>query len=411
MNFEHNNLFIDFSNQIKAGTKNLLFISILLLIILPPIGVLWFVLLGWYTLIRRLVHRKRFPLNVSTFFYLGISLSATVALLTVTHLSALFYIPIPVLLLGYYGIYLFIFEEVDNVSEWFSSYKLAMILGGLYIFLFSEIVKWGKIKFSFPFDDLFGRALLGSPPTPRLYGSTFNPNFAAYFILIMIGFGLAYLLKAIKARSYGMMILFIVLVALGWTAMLDTGSRSAFIGMLILFFLALVRLSWKISSVAAILVLIRLHWFVQLIPRKGMIDLSYSNRIIIWKNSLKIFRTHPIFGVSPAGFSVFYKHMTHKYVPHSHDIFIAFLSEYGIVGEFVFLIFVGVFGSYYLKMILAKTTRGQFTSTVFMLTLPIILITGLLDHPLFSPQVALPTVILLAFFHRYVTSAENHPPL
>jgi hypothetical protein len=80
-----------------------------------------------------------------------------------------------------------------------------------------------------------------------------------------------------------------------------------------------------------------------------------------------------------------------------------------LLGGGMFLAFSLVMAIYFFKMVLHPSIRSLSYSNAFLLTLPIILFTGLLDHPLYSPQVALPTVILLAFFHRYVK--VHHIPL
>ncbi|WEG11863.1 O-antigen ligase family protein [Pullulanibacillus sp. KACC 23026] len=392
------------SNTQRGDTwfKNPIAIGILLLIILPPIGVVFFMVMGWITLFNRLRSFKPIPINMVTIFFLAITVSSTVSLITIPNLSTLFYIPVPLMLLGYYGIYLRLFVELgDKWDTYFRSYTIAMIVGGLYIFLFSQFLRLTHLKISAPFDYLTGRALLGTPPTPRLYGSTFNPNFASYLLLMVVGFSFAYLMKEIEKRNILKMSLFITLLILNGVAIFDTGSRSAFIAMLVIVELFIIKFNWKLAGLILLVIIIRFHWFLHLIPRNGMIDLSYNGRLIIWKTSLKIFHMHPIFGVSPAGFSVFYQEIVHKYVPHSHDIFIAFLVEYGIVGEIAFLSLAAIIFSLYFKILFKVNRTNLFLSACFVLTLPIIIFTGILDHPLFSPQIAIPTVILIAFFHRF----------
>lgn len=414
MNLSNEVFFSNLIVKIKTWIKNPLAIGILFLMILPPIGVVLFMLLGWFTIFKRLIQRKRFPLNIFTFFYLCLISASTVALITIPNLSAYVYIPVPLLLLGYYGVYLYIFDEINQpFKQWFHSFAASIIVGGLYIYFFSLIINKDHLKFKGPYDYLLGRHLLGTIPTPRLYGSTFNPNLAAYLLLMVIGFSLAYLLRALKERAYVFILLLIAVIVFMILALIQTGSRSAFIAMLVLIELFILRVNWKIGVILPFIPLVRLHWFIHLIPRHGLIDLSYTNRIIIWKTSLQIFKMHPIFGVSPAGFSVFYEAINNKYVPHSHDIFLAFLSEYGIVGEAVFLVLMATIFTYLIRILLNKPYKGVFFTGSFVLTLPIIIFTGILDHPLFSPQVALPTVILLAFFHRYakLTQQESEQTL
>lgn len=404
------------SNKIKEQTidwlKNPIAFGTFLVIALPPVGVVYFVLLGLYTVVKRLIKKQRFPLNSSSFFYFALIICSTMALLTVRHLSPYVYIPVPLLLLSYYGVYLTIFEEVQKKNQSFHFFGVSLVLGGLYLFIFSlfcNLLNAYGLKIPYPFDYLTGRALLGIPPTARLYGSAFNPNFASYLLLLAIGIALAYLIKAFKTKSWRPAILSLIIIVIYWTGILDTGSRSAVITMFILTEIALLKIQWKVALVTTALVLIKLQALLQLVPRKGIIDLSYSNRLVIWKNAIKIFWSHPIFGVSPAGFNVYYVKLTKKYVPHAHDIFLAFFSEYGLLGGGMFLVFSIIMAIYFVKMVIHPSIRSLSYSNAFLLTLPIILFTGLLDHPLYSPQIALPTVILLAFFHRYVK--VHHIPL
>jgi len=403
-------------NKFKDKTinwlKNPIAVGTFIIIALPPLGVLWFILVGLFTIIKRLFRGQRVPLNSSSYFYLALIISSTVALITLPHLSPYVYIPVPVLLLGYYGVYLNIFEDVQKKNQSFHFFGVSLVLGGLYLFFFDQFCNylndWG-LKIPYPLDNLTGRALLGIPPTARLYGSAYNPNFASYLLLLAIGIALAYFIKAFKTKSWSAGLLSLIIIIIYWTGILDTGSRSAVITMFVLTEIALLKINWKVALVTTALVLIKFKTLLQFVPRKGIIDLSYTNRLFIWKNALKIFWSHPIFGVTPAGFNIFYMQLTKKYVPHAHDIFLAFFSEYGLLGGGMFLAFSIVMAIYFVKMVIHPSIRSLSYSNAFLLTLPIILFTGVLDHPLYSPQVALPTVILLAFFHRYVK--VHHIPL
>lgn len=396
---------------IKQWIKQPLTMGLLLLFILPPVGVLWFMGMGWLTIFKRLRNGVGFPLNTVSIFFLGIILASTVSLMTIQDLGPYVYIPVPLLWLGYYGLYLYFFGDMSHSRhhEAFQSYTMTIIVGGSYIYLFDLFLNVCHLKIPSPFDLLTGRALLGSPDKPRLYGPTYNPNLAAYLLLMAFGFSLAYFIQMTKRKHYSNMFVMIASLIMIAIAIFETGSRSALMAMLILVELVLLKMNWKIAIAILLIPFFRIHWFINLIPRNNLIDLSYSNRLKIWGASLQIFREHPIFGVSPAGFSVFYKRIHPKYVPHSHDLFIAFLSEYGIVGESVLLLLTLVLVFYYIKMLLQKEMSAHFYTACFVLTLPIIVLTGLLDHPLFSPQVAIPTVLLISFFHHYALTLQLSP--
>ena len=84
---------------------------------------------------------------------------------------------------------------------------------------------------------------------------------------------------------------------------------------------------------------------VDSIENKNISDLSW--RIIIWKNSIKMITERPFFGYGTGGFESGYTHIRHhdrQLLSHDpHNQFVKILAEYGVMGFFVFFVFIVAF--------------------------------------------------------------------
>ena len=70
----------------------------------------------------------------------------------------------------------------------------------------------------------------------------------------------------------------------------------------------------------------------------GQLDASAENRLVVWQQSIELFKSDPIFGV---GFGVF-RYMGFQ-LGDTHNIYLKILAEQGIIGFFVFLILIFAF--------------------------------------------------------------------
>jgi O-antigen ligase len=297
-----------------------------------------------------------------------------------------------IMLLGYLGLYLRA-KESSRISV-MKRYRWMVIAGGCYSILtrfFPEQLRadpvWGLL--------LGTKWIGGSTLDPRLVGSAYNPNFSAFLLLFAFSFVLSNLLRK-KLMFKRMDWLLVFLLGYGIVA---TQSRAAIATMIILFLLFLYRYQRKLGLWVSGIVVCMLPFLLHILPRSDLIDLSTKVREQIWLNSIRIWEQHPVFGTTPLGFQAAYAAFGPP-VPHAHNILLAFFSEYGTLGGLGFIVLLLWIGRKYLFLITSSKDHKRLLDT-FILSLPIFLFTGILDHPLSSPQTALAVIPVLSFWDKY----------
>lgn len=387
----------------KAIKRNPLNIGLILLYILPPVGIAMFLFLGMKEMYKTIQHKLKIPYNLTTFFFVILFISSVGA--TLKSREPL-YILSAVMILCSFGFYLYILHNFRDFK--LKTYVWITIGGGLYIFLFGEIHQL-MYKMGIRSDwigYLTGGKLLGYDNHSRLYGSTYNPNYAAFLLLLSMAFLLAKCIDVLQKRDYKRMIAYFAGVGCLIVGTLDTGSRAGFFTMLFLMAVFLYRYNWRVFLITAAAGILNFQHLYRWMPRHVSVDESMSSRITIWKKSIDIFENNPSFGVTPFGFDHEYQSLTGKDVPHPHNIFLAFFSDFGFLSGMLFIAIIIIMSYHMFRFLKYKDRNKQFFN-LFLLSMPIIVLTGLFDFPLSSPQIALPTIILLSLWHRYVTTHEK----
>lgn len=369
--------------------------GVLLIFLLPPVGILWLFVVGWSQIQRIMNNSLKFPLTVMTFFFLCLMVSTIGAALTAKKIE---YGLVLAMLLGYFGLYLRAKERCR--FPLFNAYQRAVIVGGCYSVLSSFLPIslrahpiWGLL--------LGTKWLGGNPLDQRLVGSEYNPNFASFLLLLSFSLVLSKLLRQKKISGYFKMRDWFLVFLLGY-GIVATESRACIATMILIFILFLFRYKRKVGLWVSGVVVFLLPLLLRIIPRSNLIDYSTSVREEIWLNSIRIWEQHPLFGTTPLGFQEAYS-VYGGGVPHAHNILLAFFSEYGTIGGFAFVILLLWTGLKYLFVIKCPSDHKKMMDS-FILSLPILFFTGLLDHPLSSPQTALVVIPLLSFWDRYTDS-------
>lgn len=388
---------------INKTLKKPLMLGTLLTFVLPPIGILILAIIGISYLIKKIRLKQPFPTGIVTLFFITIIINSIVSSF-IHHLNG--YIETPILLISYFGLYLYIYDHL--VRQDISAYKWIVISGGVYIFLFDKLhhalsaigINLGVINY------ITGSALLGYPlKNNRLYGSTYNPNYAAFLLLLSLAFLLAYLLYYFRKKLYNHILFTLPILLVLMVGVYDTGSREGFITMLLMFGVFLFRLNWKVIPLIATIILLNVQNLLKFIPRHNMIDLSLQGRLKIWGYSIKLFLQNPEVGVTETGFSTSYYNLSGDNVAHAHNIFLSVFAEYGLLGGVLFVAVTAVTG-FKLTQFIFQSKKFRMNDW-FVLSLPIILLTGILDDPLSSPQIMFPTLILLGVFQRYTAHIHS----
>lgn len=381
-------------------------ISIALCYLLPPIGIFFLFIFSYLTLLRNLKEKKPFHFSLLSIFFLCLLISTIGA---VIEMKDVFLFVETFMILGYFGIYQRIMSQGTLVS--FYHFRWIVILGGVYNWLIGWFVKWyfGWIDSHPLLGLLTGTKLLGDKPFPhyhRLIGSSYNPNFTMFLLLLAIAFLFAEMITQIRKRHWGTLVWQLVILLLLSSGVLATGSRAGFFAMLCLYFLFLIRVNKYIFIVGFIYIIFQFNRLLELMPRTETIDISYSVRKKIWLNSIEMWKEHPFFGTTSRGFKYEYMHLFDENVPHAHNIFIGFFAEYGTLGGLAFLILL-LLTLYKLGTLLLNKKLSHDFLNYFLLCFPIIILTGILDEPTFSPQITLPIVILLAYWEKYTNRYEG----
>ncbi|WP_034645000.1 O-antigen ligase family protein [Bacillus methanolicus] len=371
-------------------------LRILLCFLLPPLGIFLLLLTGLHTFLKQWKENKRFVFSLSSFFFLCLFISTIGAAISMNEIS---YLSISLMILGYWGLYLRILETEKN--QLFQHFRLIMIFGGVYSCVIGWISKW----YTFPpaISYLTGTVLFGQSDLKdynRLIGCGYNPNFTVYILLIAISFILAYLLASLRSNRFVSLMWQLPILLLLSYGVIQTGSRAGFASMILIYLIFILRLNRTIFIISTIFSLSLSKWLLHFLPRNESVFQSIQVRHDIWKNGYKIWKDHAFFGVTPIGFGKEYLKHYNEFIPHAHNMLIGMFAEYGTLGglALLFLICLNLMKCIHLFFPI-RSKKCLLDS--FLLGLPIIILTGVFDEPLFSPQIGFLTVILLACWDRY----------
>jgi len=170
----------------------------------------------------------------------------------------------------------------------------------------------------------------------RVMALTYNPNFYAYMIEIIV---LVCFYKFISTEKPIYILIFVANIA----ALLFTGCRSAWPAIII--GLLVFSMVMKKKNLMFILLLLGAAFVVAikfeptLLPRFDILDPYIANRLDIWEKALADFAQHPIFGRGLLGF--YQLSHNNPYTPHAHNILFDLLQCTGLVGTGIFAFFLG----------------------------------------------------------------------
>lgn len=381
--------------------------AILFLFILPPIGIIWLIGMGICHGINRMLRKENLHiLHPPTFFFFVASLASIGACLRT---EKVVYACIPVMILGYFGMYLYI---KDKRSAWrLHHFSRMLIIGGLYVAMVGQFQLQEEYTYGgdWRIGMLTGLMPLGLEETGRLFGSAYNPNFAAFLLLLALSSLIVGALQAsenFKRKKISFILHTALALPIG-TAIIQTGSRTGVAIMIVL----LILFAWKISrwvsaSLLAFCCICLLYTgsLSNVIPRFESMSQSFETRQVIWEHSIQVWQTSPLFGVTPLGFQETYALFDKAGVAHAHNLLLGLFCEYGVLGGTAFLFLVIWYIHKAVKAIMPSQQHKK--PGLFLFSLPILPLTGIFDHPLASPQTALLAIILLAGWEREVDEVQ-----
>ncbi|WP_261129584.1 O-antigen ligase [Bacillus sp. Marseille-Q3570] len=384
--------------------KYLLEIGLLLCFILPPIGVIMLLIIGIWELHQTWRYGKFARLTTGLFLFGCLFVSSIGASIVMDDQS---YFLVSSLILAYFGIYMKITKE--GVKKTFTTYKWIMIFGGVYFYCLYPFQ--GRLIFPSLQNYIYGTVLVGDASLQdykRLIGAAYNPNFSVTILLLGLAFLLAECLNNLKKGAYFLAGSQIVITWIFIHAILLTGSKAGFSTMVVIFILFLFRLKKGFTFILILIMSMNVNWLLQWMPRNEHILQSIETRMGIWKNSFYLWKEQSLFGMTSLGFKEEYSYHFNEKIPHAHNMVLAMFTEFGTLGGMAFLIVVII--NVYKVLYLYFTEQKNKYLDAFLLSLPVILLTGVFDYVLFSPQVTVMTIILLAFWDKYTARLSFWSP-
>ncbi|MET1248843.1 O-antigen ligase family protein [Sporolactobacillus sp. STCC-11] len=384
-------------NGLDKVKQQPMILGFILLYVLPPIGMAWFIGCAVMEWRAQIMKKLALPTDLISPLLALMAMASIGSVLINWQITDLLS---TLILTGYLGIYLFWLRHPEHLH--IRQFVWITIWGGVYIF-FSE-----KLLNLIPNDSMIGTAasfmtghfLFGYKGIPRLFGSTFNPNYACYLLILALAFLSVELLRAIQVKNKQLIVLSLLIMPMLDIGIYETGSRAGFMIMLMLHLLFLYKLSMRIFIPIAAMTLISAPFIYQLMPRSGGTESSMAKRIEIWGNSWHIFQQNPFFGATTLGFGRDYAALNGEMIPHAHDLFLSILSSSGIFCGlfFIAVILISAYHLYTSQRISAKT---NYSATLFLFSLPTIILYGIMDFTLSSPQVMIIVLVLLTYWSRY----------
>jgi len=381
--------------------KNKIFeLSTILCFVLPPAGIFFMLVLSLAALYSHIKNKRLFPFSFISLFFLCLLVSTVGAALQMAK-PFLFIESLRVLF--YWGIYLKVMDT--GTSDKFRFFRWIVIGCGIYDILIGWVPKLlsGEPVLAF----LTGTELLGYKNYNRLIGSTYNPNFTMFLLLLGIAFLFAEMLENAGKKRWKSFIWKVLPLFILSKGVFDTGSRAGVVAMICIYLIFFFRLNRGVFIAGLIFITAGARKLTTFIPRNQSIAGSFWDREKIWLHSFELWENHFLFGTTPIGFEQAYASLFHKDIFHAHDIFIGLFVEYGVIGGIAFLA-VFLMAACKLSMLFFVKKNYRYLN-IFLLSLPIIVLTGFLDEPVFSPQIGLLAVVLLSYWEWYTKSM--HVPL
>ena len=254
---------------------------------------------------------------------------------------------------------------------------------------------------------------LGHTANPRVSGPIGDPNYYAQILLVAVPFGLLVVWRERRALLRFVALGAALVVAVAIMLTFSRGAGLAFIVMLVLMgLLRCIRLSHVVPIALAILLLVTLvpaykARFATVtnvggataeVGAETQADVSVRSRTTEMLAAAFVFADHPVLGVGPAAFPLYYQpyaervgiqvHETVKFGQRageesqrqSHDMFLSVAADLGVVG---LVVFVGILGSTFVDLVRARrrwlATRPDLANlaTAFILAVACYVTTGL----------------------------------
>jgi probable O-glycosylation ligase (exosortase A-associated) len=173
-----------------------------------------------------------------------------------------------------------------------------------------------------------------------------DPNSMATTLLVSIPLSIALITRT---NPTWMRLIGVASIAMGVVTIIDTGSRSAALGIVFLTGLFLFRKRKNLIYLPVIIAFSPMVWMV--IPQQYKAryetvdhlknDESYQNRVLSWQGGIAMFKSNPLTGIGPGNYAIangekFWPGSGRKIWLNAHSLYFQLLGELGLVGIVTF---------------------------------------------------------------------------
>jgi putative inorganic carbon (HCO3(-)) transporter len=189
---------------------------------------------------------------------------------------------------------------------------------------------------------------LFSDITTRVYSTLSNPNVLGQFLILTIPVILSCILHSIKcSMPKKTTAMYLVFILSGFTCLIFTWSRSAWVGVMlsVVLMLCIYNKRWIALCVAALFVM-PLVLPESILSRLTSIgnteDTSTTYRIAVWTSSINMIRDYPLCGIG-LGSDAFLKIYTRyalsgaDFALHAHNFYLQWIVDVGVWGLIIFV--------------------------------------------------------------------------
>lgn len=383
-----------FENSIFAKPIIWLSITIFCAPFLPTMLVLLMLICTALSLILKIVITKDFKLkyfktNVWILIFVlvvGISAMTSISLEESRNIALLM------------GAFILSYFVVINTIENKKQFKFI-----LYLFIIATVLTAVYGLYQYKYGDLYSQAWLDTDMFEdikmRVYSTFENPNVYGEYLILAIP-----IIISLMWEEKGIAKKLMLLAALGITmlAMVLTFSRGCWLGAMF----AIALLAVMIDRRFIILGILALMAMPFVLPETiinrfmsigNMGDSSTSYRVYIWLGTLAMLKDYWFSGIGMGitSFNTVYPIYSYNNVttPHSHNLFLQIVVEYGIVG---LIIFAGVMYNFYKETIISVFKNKNVVTMGFISGVSGFMIESLFDHTWYNYRVVLIFWIVIA---------------
>lgn len=362
-------------------------ITIALVPILPTMVILALVIVSMLSLILKAIITPEFKFKYYRINKWIVAFSIVIAISALTSISKVESIKIALLMIAFI---LFYFVIVNTIT----SFKQLKVI--LYVLISVATITAIYGIYQYAFGDIYSQAWLDGEMFEdikmRVYSTLENPNVYGEYLLLIIPViaALLWTEKSFKKKMF----LFICLGITG-LALILTFSRGCWLGILFAFaVLAIIidrRFIFLGIGILCILPFVLPDTIINRFMSIGdMQDSSTSYRVYIWMGTLAMLKDYWLSGVGMGitSFNTIYPLYSYNNIvaPHSHNLYLQVLVEYGIVG---FITLAGVMYNYFKELFISMNKNKNILIGGFVASILGFLLQSMTDHTWYNYRVVL----------------------